>query len=337
MPVKTVALLHPGEMGSAIGACLVRRGLRVVWASAERSAETRSRAIASGLQDVGSLERALDAADLVLSVCPPHGALALAREVAGHGFEGVFVDANAIAPETARSVGRAVQKAGASFVDGGIIGPPPVESGRTRLYLSGGPARDVAALFSGTNMEAIALDAPAGAASALKACYAGWTKGATALLAAIRALAESEGVAAPLLAEWRLSQPGLDKRSEAVTVQARKAWRWIGEMEEIAASFEAVGLPGGFHLASADLYRKLEGFKGGDAPPALSAITAAIRRAPKRKSPAAAARRRSAPKAAPPAKFKFGTGAAKRVEAKRGQREPQEPTKQKFKFGKQTA
>ena len=336
MTIKTVALLHPGEMGSAIGACLVRRGFRVVWASSGRSAATRSRANAAGLQDVGSLARALSVADLVLSVCPPHGALALARDVAHHAFGGVFVDANAIAPETARNVGRTVEKAGASFVDGGIIGPPPVESGRSRLYLSGGPAQDVAALFAGTNMEAIALDAPAGAASALKACYAGWTKGATALLAAIRALAEHEGVETPLLAEWKLSQPGLDKRSEAVTIQARKAWRWIGEMEEISAGFEAAGLPGGFHLAAAELYRKLEGFKAGDAPPALSEVTAAIRRGAKRKSASAGTRRRSA-REVPPAKFKFGKSTVRRVEAKRGQRERQEPAKEKFKFGKQAA
>jgi len=275
---KTIALLHPGEMGAAIGACLAKRGLRVVWASAGRGAATRSRAKAAGLEDLGSLERALAAAEIVLSVCPPHGALALAREVAGSRFGGIYVDANAISPETARNVGRVVEKSGASFVDGGIIGPPPVEGGRSRMYLSGGPAKDVAAVFAGSNMEAIPLEGPAGAASALKACYAGWTKGATALLAAIRALAEVEGVEAALLAEWKRSQPELQKRSEVVTVQARKAWRWIGEMEEIAASFEAAGLPGGFHLAAADLYRRLEGFKDGAAPPTLAEVIEALRK-----------------------------------------------------------
>jgi len=230
------------------------------------------------LEDLGSLERALVAAEIVLSVCPPHGALALAREVAGSRFGGIYVDANAISPETARNVGRVVEKSGASFVDGGIIGPPPVEGGRSRMYLSGGPAKDVAALFAGSNMEAFPLEGSAGAASALKACYAGWTKGATALLAAIRALAEVEGVEAALLAEWKRSQPELQKRSEVVTVQARKAWRWIGEMEEIAASFEAAGLPGGFHLAAADLYRRLEGFKDGAAPPTLAEVIEALRK-----------------------------------------------------------
>jgi len=320
MSTRTIALLHPGEMGAAIGACLVTRGLRVVWASAGRSPATRSRAHAAGIEDLGILDRALGVADVAVSVCPPHGALALAREVARRRFRGIYVDANAVSPETARNVGRAVEKAGASFVDGGIIGPPPVEGGRTRMYLSGGPAKEIAALFAGSRLEAIPLDARAGAASALKACYAGWTKGATALLAAIRALAEHEGVEAALLAEWKLSQPDLEKRSEVVTVQARKAWRWIGEMEEIAASFEAAGLPGGFHLAAAELYRKLETFKDGAKPPALAEVTAAIREAaPRRKTSASRRLGSEQRKEQEPSRthFKFGSGAIKRDAVKR--------------------
>jgi 3-hydroxyisobutyrate dehydrogenase-like beta-hydroxyacid dehydrogenase len=285
-------------MGAAVGACLVGRGFRVVWASERRGAATRSRAKTSGLEDLGTLARALATAEIAFSVCPPHGALALAREVAGLGFRGVFVDANAVSPGTARSIGRAVEAAGARFVDGGIIGPPPVQGGRTRLYLAGGAASEVAALFAGSNLQAIALEGPAGAASALKTCYAAWTKGTIALLAAIRALAEHEGVEAALLAEWKISQPDLEKRSEAVTRQARKAWRWIAEMEEIASSFEAAGLPGGFHLAAAELYGRLEGFKDGTAPPTLAEVTEALLEAEaedkaSRKTHSAAAVRRS--------------------------------------------
>jgi 3-hydroxyisobutyrate dehydrogenase-like beta-hydroxyacid dehydrogenase len=276
MAESTICLLHPGEMGAAIGACLAGRDLRVVWVSAGRGAATRSRAKASGLEDLGTLARALAAAEIAISVCPPHGALALAREVAALRFRGVFVDANAVSPETARSIGRTVEAAGARFVDGGIIGPPPVEGGRTRMYLAGGAAVEVAALFAGSKLQAIALEGPAGAASALKACYAGWTKSTIALLAAIRALAKHEGVEAALLAEWKISQPDLEKRSEAVTAQARKAWRWIAEMEEIAASFEAAGLPGGFQSAAAELYRRLETFKDGAKPPALAEIVEAL-------------------------------------------------------------
>jgi len=313
--MKTVALLHPGEMGAAIGACLGGRGLRVVWASAGRSAATRARARAAALEDLGPLERTLGVADIVLSVCPPHGALALAREVAGHGFSGVYIDANAVSPGTVRDIGRVLEAAEATFVDGGIIGPPPVAGASSRIYLSGGRAKDIAGLFAGSNLEAIPLEGPAGAASALKACYAAWTKGAIALLAAIRALATHEGVEAALLEEWKRSQPELAKRSEVITVQARKAWRWIGEMEEIAASFQAAGLPGGFHLAAAELYRRLEGFKDGAGPPALAQVSAAIRR---KVSPAG--RRKSIAqreKEEAPARFKFGTAAVKRDAAKR--------------------
>src|SRR6266480_1600298 len=319
MALKTVALLHPGEMGAAIGACLRGRGSRVVWASAGRSAATRSRASAAGMEDLGTLERALGVADIVLSVCPPHGALALAREVAGHGFRGIYIDANAVSPATVRDIGRVVEGAEATFVDGGIIGPPPIRGVSSRIYLSGGPARDIAAVFAGSNLEAIPLDSAAGAASALKVCYAAWTKGTTALLAAIRALATHEGVEAVLLEEWKRSQPELPKRSEVVTAQARKAWRWIGEMEEIAASFEAAGLPAGFHLAAADLYRRLESFKDGTTAPGLAEVTAAFRRgAPRRKAASDARRRSSAPRAQEEtARFKFGTAAIKRDAAKR--------------------
>lgn len=279
MSIRSIAILHPGEMGAAVGACLVARGQRVVWASAGRGAATRARAKAAGLEDLGTIQHALGAADTVFSICPPHGALALARDVASRGYRGIYVDCNAIAPATARAVGNAVEAAGARFVDGGIVGPPPVAGTRSRLYLCGGLAGEIAALFEGTNLEAIALDAPAGAASALKACYAAWTKGATALLACIRALAAREGVEAALLEEWKRSQPELPKRSEYVATSARKAWRWVGEMEEIAASFEAAGLPGGFHLAAAEVYRSLEGFKDAGEPPSLAEVIAALQRA----------------------------------------------------------
>jgi 3-hydroxyisobutyrate dehydrogenase-like beta-hydroxyacid dehydrogenase len=276
VPGKTIALLHPGEMGAAVGACLAAAGQRVLWASDRRSAATRARAAA--FEDRGTLEAALAGAEVALSVCPPHGALALARAVAQARYRGVFVDCNAVAPETARKVGAVVEAAGAKFVDGGIIGPPPVQPGRARLFLSGGAAAEVAALFAGSPLEAHALDAPAGAASAVKACYAAWTKGATALLAAIRALARHEGVEDTLVEEWRRSQPDAPKRSEVVTVQARKAWRWVGEMEEIARAFRAAGLPEGFALASAEIYRGLERFKDAGRDPSLDEVTAAIAR-----------------------------------------------------------
>ena len=163
-------------------------------------------------------------------------------------------------------------------MDGGIIGPPAHGPGTTRLYVSGERSRDVAALFAESALEAIPIDGGAGAASALKMAYAAYTKGTSALLIAIRALAHAEGVDAALLEEWDRSQPGVGVRS-AVSAQmtAAKAWRFVGEMDEIAATFAAVGLPDGFHRAAADVYRRMEKYKdAGDLPDADDVIRALL-------------------------------------------------------------
>ncbi len=269
-----IGLLHPGEMGAAVAACLTGRGHEVSWASAGRSAGSAARAAQAGLADAGTVTALAGQAGIIVSVCPPHAALDTARAVAAAGFTGVYLDANAISPATSHEVAAVVGAAGARFVDGGIIGPPPVSpapgrqdtGGGTRLYLAGGPAAgpgygpaaQVAALFEGTALTAVILrnDNPAGA-SALKMAYAAWTKGSAALLLSVRALARAEGVEDSLLAEWSLSQPGLEGRSlGAARSAAAKGWRWIGEMEEIAASMTADGLPGGFHQAAAEVFRR---------------------------------------------------------------------------------
>ncbi len=187
--------------------------------------------------------------------------LELARSVAAHGFRGLFVDANAVSPETTRRVAAIVEGAGARFVDGGIVGPPPGPGSSTRLYLSGEGGRRVAEVFEGTPLSTVVLDGPVGAASAVKMCYAAWTKGTTALILAVRAVAEAEGVEAALAEEWRISQPDLFRQVDRAVAQSRKAWRWIGEMEEIVATFAEAGLPDGFHLAAAEICRRLETFK----------------------------------------------------------------------------
>lgn len=261
MAQPTICVLHPGEMGSAVGRAARTGGARVLWSSAGRSDATRKRALAAGLEDAGPLEAALGGSEIVLSVCPPDAALDVARAVAARRFGGLFVDANAVSPDTARRLAATVADAGARFVDGGIVGPPPGPDSSTRLYLSGEGAGRVAALFEGTPLAAVVLDGPVGAASAVKMCYAAWTKGTAALILAVRAVAAAEGVEAALAEEWRISQPDLFRQVDRAVAQSRKAWRWIGEMEEIAATFGDAGLPEGFHLAAAEICRALESFK----------------------------------------------------------------------------
>jgi 3-hydroxyisobutyrate dehydrogenase-like beta-hydroxyacid dehydrogenase len=261
MATTTVCILHPGEMGAEVGAAARAGGARVLWVSSGRGGATRDRAGAAGLEDAETLKAALAQSSIVLSVCPPHAALEVAENVAASGFSGTYLDANAVSPQTSRRIGGLVEAAGATFVDGGIIGPPPAKPGTTRLYLSGPASADVAALFAGSPLGTVALDAPIGAASAVKACYAGWTKGAATLLLSVRALARHEGVEATLAEEWKISQPNLFAQLDRAVLQSRKGWRWIAEMEEIGATFEQAGLPDGFALAAAEVCRRLEPFK----------------------------------------------------------------------------
>ena len=275
----TVGLLHPGEMGATVGATVVAGGARVLWVSEGRSPATRARALEAALEDADTLAALVRASRVILAVVPPHGALDLARAVAALGFAGLYVDANAVAPETAREIGRVVEARGARFVDGGIIGPATRGPGAARIYLAGPAAPEVAGLFAAGPLDAIVLDAPAGAASALKMAFAGWSKGSQALLAAVRAFAIAEGVDPALLAEWKTSRPDLPARSErAFSDNARKAWRFVGEMDEIARSLARAGLPSGFHQAAHEIYERLAGYKDTPAPPALHDAAARITR-----------------------------------------------------------
>lgn len=274
MNFKTVALLHPGNMGVTIGSAAATSGARVIWASHRRSKATQDRARQAGLVDVEHLTNAVRESDVVFSVCPPHAALELAGSVAEHKFTGIYVDANAVSRATAEQIGETVTNAGASFVDGGIIGSPVKRAGTTRLYLSGRRAPEVADLFSASMLDARAIGEKPGSASALKMAYAAWTKCTDALVLAIRALAAIEGVDKALLAEWAFSQPELERRSiQAAAVATPKAWRYVGEMREIAATFEVAGLPAGFHNAATDIYERLAAFKDCiDLPPTVAAV-----------------------------------------------------------------
>jgi 3-hydroxyisobutyrate dehydrogenase-like beta-hydroxyacid dehydrogenase len=254
--MTTIGLLHPGAMGAVLGSLLPDGS--TWWVSAERSSASRARAEAAGLRDAGTLVELANAADVVLSVCPPESADDVAAEVAATGYAGIYVDANAVAPATARRIAARFTR----FVDGGIVGPPPTEPGLTRLYLAGDEASAVAELFAGTAVETRLVDGEPGAASAVKMCFASWTKGTWALLLAIRALAEAEGVSASLLGEWATSMPELVARSESASKSVGpKAWRFEGEMREIAATFAEDGLPGDFHLGAAEIYRRLAPLK----------------------------------------------------------------------------
>lgn len=260
MSAQTVGLLHPGAMGSTIGRSIQCGGHRILWASQGRSRETRERAEVEGFEEIAALVDLCAQSDVVVSVCPPHAAAQLAEQVAGTGYGGVYVDANAIPPALAGRIGELIVGAGGGYVDGSIIGPPARASGSTRVYLSGTGAASVAELFDAGAADAVVLDGFLTSASALKMVYAAYTKGSAALLLAVLGGARSLRVDEALRLEWAMSIPELPARSDRLLeYSGRKAWRFEGEMRFISETFESAGLPGGFHSAAAEIYRRLGG------------------------------------------------------------------------------
>ena len=278
MSERKIGILHPGNMGVSVAASAKASGNTVYWASEGRSEATRERAEKAGLSDAGTLDAICETCSVILSVCPPHAAEDVASAVLDHGFTGLYLDANAISPERARRIGQRVDDAGATLVDGGIIGGPAWEPG-TWLYLSGpGPAAaEIADCFSGGPLEIAVIGETIGKASALKMCYAAYTKGTSALLSAILATAEALGVREDLETQW--SRGGSDfaeRTQERVQRVTAKAWRFKGEMAEIAATFRSVGLPGGFHEAAAEIYRRMEGLEKSTTVPPLDQVFRAL-------------------------------------------------------------
>jgi 3-hydroxyisobutyrate dehydrogenase-like beta-hydroxyacid dehydrogenase len=275
--MEKIVILHPGNMGISIAASAQNGGNTVYWVSNGRTHETRTRAEKHGLVELDSLAEAAALATIIISVCPPHAAETVAEQVAAAGFKGIYLDANAISPQRARRIGDRMTAVNATYVDGGIIGGPAWEPNRTWLYLSGKEADRVAACFSKGPLAVEVIGDEPDKASALKMCFAAYTKGTTALLCGILAAAESLSVRQDLERQW--SRNGSDftaQTAERVRRVTAKAWRFAGEMEEIAATFESAGLPGGFHLAAADIYQRIAHFKDNEETPELAAVLAAL-------------------------------------------------------------
>jgi 3-hydroxyisobutyrate dehydrogenase-like beta-hydroxyacid dehydrogenase len=256
-----VALLHPGAMGARIGAELVRAGHEVRWLDVGRSSATQRRAQEAQLIAAGDVAALLSGAGTVISVCPPQGALGVARLVAGAGFSGTYVDANPVAGATLTEIVATVEAAGGKVVDGGIVGPPPRDGGRTHFYLAGDPSAvlTVAGLFSGTAVTPMVVGTELGAASAAKQAYALFNKGRMVLAALAADLAESHGVLDVLAAESGRS--GADILGDLAAVRsglAEVGWRWGPEFKEIAATLSRCGADPSLALACERLLQRDE-------------------------------------------------------------------------------
>jgi len=275
---ESIGVINPGDMGVSIAASAVHNGHHVYWASKGRSADTRKRAEENHLIDAGTLEEVCKQCSIILSVVPPSAAEEVAEQVIAQRFKGTFADLNAISPQRAQRIGERLEANGIKFVDGGIIGPPAWATNTTWLSLSGKSSSTIAALFTNGPLRTETLGDRVGDASALKMCYGAYTKGHTALIAGVLGTAANSGVRDALMRRWAADGSGLDKSAAGRVARITdRAWRWVGEMDEIASTFEHASMPRGFHDAAGDIYRRLAQFKDQE-PPSTDTLIDALKK-----------------------------------------------------------
>ena len=258
LKLRTVGIMSPGDMGSAVGQVLAKQGLRVIAALGERSARTRALAAEAGIVDVGTLENLVREADLVMSILDPDAAIVAAQRVAeamkSTGAKPLYADCNSIAVQSARKIGEIMKAVGAPFAEASIIGAPPRVPNKTRIYASGPQAQDFAQLNQ-FGLTVRILGPEEGKAKAIKICYATVTKGTQALLTESLVSAKRLGVFDVLLTELETSQKALLKfAQDGLQQMPPKAHRWIGEMNELAASYQGIGLTPRMLAGAADMY-----------------------------------------------------------------------------------
>lgn len=258
MQVQHIAILSPGEMGHSVGRCLLVGGFDVATCLTGRSERTRTLSAAAGIRDEPDLDELVRNSDLILAILVPDQARALAGQVAEvmerTGSSPAYADCNAISPDSAREIDRVITAAGGRFIDAGIIGGPPGADEKTRFYASG-PHEAILTQLDGHGILVRPLGGEVGRASGIKMCYASVTKGTSALHAAALTAAEVMGLSEELLAEFSESQGQRLKAMGGVNSLSAKAFRWIGEMREIAATYERAGVSPGFHEGAEHIFR----------------------------------------------------------------------------------
>jgi 3-hydroxyisobutyrate dehydrogenase-like beta-hydroxyacid dehydrogenase len=250
-------------MGSAIGAVLLAVGYRVVTTLAERSPGSRHLAQAAGFEDLATLEQVISESDILLAILPPASARSFACQAAAiiesQGNRLVYADCNAVSPGTLTRIASLFAAGPAEFIDIGIVGPPPRDPAApaTRFYVAGrNRHRLLAMAVPGIQMVDMG-DSP-GRASAIKMCYAAMNKGVDALFANLLLASRRLGVETELIAEFGMSQTeSLRRMQRRIPFLAAAAGRYVGEMEEIAATFDSAGVSGDFYRGAAWLYQVL--------------------------------------------------------------------------------
>ena len=260
MKIHNLGIMSMGDMGSGVAKILKQNNFNVITSLENRSKESAIRAQQNKITDVGTLENLVENSDVILSILVPSKALGFAKQIAPliakSNREKIFVDCNAISPQTTKEINIIIEKSNGLFIDGGIIGGSPRSGEKPRIYISGKHANKIEVLHS-KDVEFIDMKSEIGAASGLKMTYAAITKGTAALYAASLMTADHFGLLEKLLDEISYSQPKVFDSIKSVNSISAKAFRWIGEMEEIAETFKFSDNTGKFHIGAAEIFRKI--------------------------------------------------------------------------------
>ena len=257
-----VAIISPGNMGSGVGKFLVEGGFEVMAPLNDRSDFTRSRAESLGINNSGSIENAVEDADIILSILDPGKAIRVAKSAASAiqhlGHTRIYADCNATSPSTAIKISEIIEAAGGVFVDVGIIGGTPTRKDHFPTFFSSGPQASVLDVLDGHGIRMKNLGPEVGRGSAIKICNGAWNKGAFALYTAVMLAAEKYGFARVLRERLPNSQAGtVEKIDAAVSRLPSLSERYIGEMEQVAETYAGIGIPAEFHKGAAEIFRML--------------------------------------------------------------------------------
>lgn len=270
MRVRTVGILSTGDMGHSVGRVLREGGFDVVTCLTGRSERTRQLAGEAEIRDIPEMDDLVREVDLILAILVPDQTIPLARQVAASikrtGTQPAYADCNAIAPNTSKQIDEIISNAGGRYIDAGIIGGPPSQDEQTRFYASG-PHEDILTQLDGYGILVRPMGGEVGRASGIKMCYASVTKGTAALHTAVLTTAESLGLSRELLKELEESQGQRLQAMESIKTLSAKAFRWVGEMEEIAATYESAGVTPHFHQGAAEIFRMIADSPIGDERP----------------------------------------------------------------------
>jgi 3-hydroxyisobutyrate dehydrogenase-like beta-hydroxyacid dehydrogenase len=258
MKIERIGFMTPGDMGQGVAMQLKKKGFDVCTALDKRSERSRKMAAEAGLTDVGSIARLVAEADLVMSVMNPGAALEFAREAAeairDQSHKPVFIDCNAVSPDTMREIDAALRAAGSRCLDGGLIGPPPRGNAKVNLYVSGPGVADLEQIAN-EQLKVHVMSERLGDASAIKMCYSAFNKGTQGLALETLMAAQRLGVYEALEKQILSSRSDMyNSFLNAFPQLPPKAYRWVPEMHEIARTFAGVGMTPRIFQGEADMF-----------------------------------------------------------------------------------